>query len=193
MAAPTIAEAVFARNISEIKEEREHAGRIFSWPQKTVKKQAEFTETVRKALYASKIFTYAQGFALMTTASEKYGWALKYGEIAMIFRGGCIIRAQFLNKIREAYKKDPQLPNLLLDAYFSKTVEDYQADLRKTVSKAVESGVPIPAFMSSIAYFDSYRSPRLSANLIQAQRDYFGAHMFERVDRPGFFHFDWSK
>jgi len=138
------------------------------------------------------MISYAQGFAQLRAASEEYGWQLEFGAIAKIFRAGCIIRARFLQKITDAYVTAPALPNLLLDPYFQKVVTDYQAALRDVVSAAVQAGVPVPAFASAIAYFDSYRSERLPANLIQAQRDFFGAHTFERTDRPGSFHADWS-
>ena len=154
-----------------------------------------FIESVRRALYASKISSYAQGFALMKAAAQEYGWELDFGRIAMIFRGGCIIRAQFLHRIREAYDKEPDLANLMLAPYFKDIIERYQEDLRKVVSTAVLSGIPVQAMSSAIAYFDSYRSENLPANLLQAQRDYFGAHMFERTDKPRgeFFHFNWTE
>ena len=135
--------------------------------------------------------SYAQGFAQMRTASDVYDWNLQYGEIAKIFRAGCIIRARFLQKITEAYENNPELKNLVLDDYFKDIAYKYQAAVRVVVGLATQAGVPIPAFSSAIAYYDSYRSERLSANIIQAQRDYFGAHTYERVDKPGHFHFDW--
>jgi 6-phosphogluconate dehydrogenase len=141
----------------------------------------------------SKICSYAQGFAQMRVASEEYGWDLKYGDIAMIFRGGCIIRAQFLQKIKEAYDRDADLTNLLLDPYFKDIVEGYQSALREVISIAVKQGIPVPSFSSALAYYDSYRTETLPANLLQAQRDYFGAHTYQRVDKEGVFHTEWLK
>jgi len=190
---PTIAEAVFARCISAIKEERVEASRILKGPEAstfTVNKK-EFVESVRRALYASKICSYAQGFALMKGASKEYGWDLNYGNISMIFRGGCIIRAQFLQKIKEAYDNNPSIANLMLDPYFKGILENYQADWRKVVATAVTLGIPVPAISSAVTYFDSYRTANLPANLLQAQRDYFGAHTFERTDKEGKFHYQW--
>ena len=148
---------------------------------------------VRDSLYASKICSYAQGFALMRAVGEELGWKLNFGEIAMIWRGGCIIRARFLQRIKEAFDKNSALPNLLLDPYFKDILERTQQNWRTIISKAALAGVPIPAFAASLGYFDSYRSEQLPANLLQAQRDYFGAHTYERVDQPPgkFFHFDW--
>lgn len=188
---PTIAEAVFARCISAIKEERIAASKILKGPPVANFNgdRKEFVESVRRALYASKICSYAQGFALMKAAAKEYGWNLNYGNIAMIFRGGCIIRAQFLHKINEAYDKDPGLANLMLDPYFKDIMENYQDAWRKVISAAISIGIPVPAFSSALSYFDSYRSENLPANLLQAQRDYFGAHTFERVDREGIFHY----
>jgi len=191
--APTITEAVYARGISAIKNERVAASKVLKGPAvaKYNGSREEFTELVRKALYASKICSYAQGFALMRAASDEYGWNLNYGDIAMIFRGGCIIRARFLHKIKDAFDRNPELPNLMLDPYFKDVLENYQSAWRRVISVAVENGLPVPAFSSALAYFDSYRSEFLPANLLQAQRDYFGAHTFERVDREGVFHFRW--
>ncbi|GAA3314854.1 hypothetical protein GCM10020331_008460 [Ectobacillus funiculus] len=141
----------------------------------------------------SKICSYAQGFAQMRAASEEYDWNLRYGDIAMIFRGGCIIRAQFLQKIKEAYDRDSALANLLLDPYFKEIVESYQAALRQVLTVAIECGIPVPSFASAIAYYDSYRTETLPANLLQAQRDYFGAHTYQRVDKEGIFHTNWMK
>lgn len=192
---PLITEAVFARYISAMKDERVQASQHLSGPTTAkVFSEAErksIIESLRRALYMSKIISYAQGFAQLKMASETYDWALKYGEIAQIWRAGCIIRAQFLDLITEAFKKDPTLTNLLLDDYFKHIVHDYQPALRQIVALSVEAGIPTPAFSSAIAYYDSYRSERLPANIIQAQRDYFGAHTYERVDREGIFHFDW--
>jgi len=151
----------------------------------------ELVEKIRQALYFSKIMSYAQGFAQMRTASEEYDWNLQYGEIAKIFRAGCIIRARFLQKITEAYDRNPQLKNLVLDEYFMDVTNKYQDSVRDLVGVAVKAGVPVPAFSSAIAYYDSYRSERLPAFMVQAQRDYFGAHTYERVDKEGTFHFDW--
>lgn len=190
-----ITESVFARFISAIKEERVAASKRLSGPGKEAfqgDKQA-FIEAVRKALYASKIASYAQGFAQMRLASDEYGWDLNYGGIAMIFRGGCIIRARFLQNIKEAYDRNPELRNLLLDDYFKEIVESYQEAWREVIATAVTRGIPVPAFSSALAYYDSYRSERLPANLLQAQRDYFGAHTFERVDQEGSFHFQWME
>ncbi|MBA2873354.1 NADP-dependent phosphogluconate dehydrogenase [Thermaerobacillus caldiproteolyticus] len=190
---PIITESVFARFISAMKEERVKASQLLSGPR--VKPfegdRAHFIEAVRRALYMSKICSYAQGFAQMKAASDEYNWNLQYGNIAMIFRGGCIIRAQFLQKIKEAYDRDPELPNLLLDPYFKDIVENYQEALREIVAIAVTRGIPVPAFSSALAYYDSYRMETLPANLIQAQRDYFGAHTYERVDKEGIFHTEW--
>lgn len=193
VAVPTIAEAVFARCISAIKEERVVAGSVVKGPDRVVSpvEKTAFIEAVRRALYASKICSYAQGFALMKAAGREYGWNLDFGGIAMIFRGGCIIRAGFLQKIKEAYDRNPDLPNLMLDPYFKEILEKYQTEWRTVISAAVMNGLPVPAFMSALAYFDGYRSAELPANLIQAQRDYFGAHTFERVDKAGIFHHQW--
>ncbi|WP_336771490.1 NADP-dependent phosphogluconate dehydrogenase [Paenibacillus sp. MMO-58] len=188
-----ITESVFSRFISAMKEERVAASTKLSGPasHKYEGDTVEFIEAVRQALYASKIASYAQGFAQMKVASEHYGWHLNYGNIAMIFRGGCIIRAGFLQNIKDAYDKDPALNNLFLDEYFGGVIEKYQEAWRKVVAIAVTRGIPVPAFSSALAYYDSYRSANLPANLLQAQRDYFGAHTFERVDQAGSFHFQW--
>jgi 6-phosphogluconate dehydrogenase len=191
---PTIAEAVFARCISAIKEERAEASALLSGPRMAFHgDREEFLESIGQALYASKICSYAQGFALMGAAAAEYGWELNLGEIAMIWRGGCIIRARFLSRIKEAYDREPELRNLLLDPYFREIVGESQPRWRQVVGTAIQMGVPVPAFSSAITYFDAYRSERLWANLIQAQRDYFGAHTYERTDRPGSFHSEWSK
>jgi 6-phosphogluconate dehydrogenase len=190
-----ITESVFARNISAIKEERVKASKVLNGPAKsefTGDKQ-QFIEQVRQALYLSKICSYAQGFAQLRAASNEYNWDLNYGEIAMIWRGGCIIRAQFLQKIKEAYDRNPELDNLLLDEYFKGIAERYQESLRKVVATAALNGIPAPCFSSALAYFDSYRTETLPANLLQAQRDYFGAHTFERVDKEGVFHHNWME
>jgi 6-phosphogluconate dehydrogenase len=194
--APTIAEAVFARCVSAQKEERVRASGMLRGPGaagNNADRGPAWTDAVRDALYCSKICSYAQGFALMGTASGENRWGLKFGEIAQIWRGGCIIRARFLQKITEAYARDPHLDNLLLDPYFAGVVDAAQGNWRRVVARAAMSGVPVPAFASALSYFDSYRSARLPANLLQAQRDYFGSHTYERVDAPRgkFFHLDW--
>ncbi|HHU77674.1 MAG: decarboxylating NADP(+)-dependent phosphogluconate dehydrogenase [Caldicoprobacterales bacterium] len=192
IATPTITEAVFARCISAIKEERVAASQVFSGPDVIYdgdKKQ--FGEAIRQALFASKICSYAQGFAMMREASREYDWDLNFGEIALMWRGGCIIRAQFLDTIKDAFEKEPDLPNLLMAPYFKDAVEKAQDNWRLVVSTAVNMGLPVPAFSSALSYFDSYRRARLSANMIQAQRDYFGAHTYKRVDKPGTFHTEW--
>jgi len=193
--AQTIAEAVFARALSAIKNERLVAAQKLAGPEVkfTGDKQA-FLEQLRQALFASKICSYAQGYQLMRAAATEYKWDLNYGEIALMWRGGCIIRAQFLGNIKEAYDNSPGLQNLLLDDYFKDAVENSQSAWRKVVATAVEHGVPVPAFSSALAYYDGYRSAVLPANLLQAQRDYFGAHTYERVDRPAgeYFHTNWT-
>ena len=190
-----ITESVFARFISAMKEERVAASKQLNGPAASSYDgdPKEFIEAVRKALYASKIASYAQGFAQMRAASDAYNWNLNYGGIAMIFRGGCIIRAGFLQNIKDAYDRDPALKNLFLDKYFSGIVDNYQEAWRKVISIAVTRGIPVPAFASALAYYDSYRTERLPANLLQAQRDYFGAHTFERLDQKGSFHFQWME
>nr|MDH3075167.1 NADP-dependent phosphogluconate dehydrogenase [Bacillus velezensis] len=192
---PIITESVFARFISAMKEERVKASGLLSGPdvKPVTENKEELIEAVRKALFMSKICSYAQGFAQMKAASEEYNWDLKYGEIAMIFRGGCIIRAAFLQKIKDAYDREPELDNLLLDSYFKNIAESYQGALRQVISLAVAQGVPVPSFSSALAYYDSYRTAVLPANLIQAQRDYFGAHTYERTDKEGIFHTEWMK
>ncbi|MGY8713390.1 MAG: NADP-dependent phosphogluconate dehydrogenase [Verrucomicrobiia bacterium] len=193
--APTVSEAVFARCLSAVKEERVAASNILSGPSVKIisdNKQV-LVSAIRDALYCSKICSYAQGFQLMREAQKEYNWTLNFGEIAKIWRGGCIIRAAFLQKITEAYIKDPNLANLLLDDYFKECLDIYQSSWRKVISLAIESGIPVPTFSSAIAYYDGYRSERLPQNLLQAQRDYFGAHTYERTDeaRGKFFHLDW--
>lgn len=188
-----ITESVFSRFLSAMKEERVAASKVLSGPTAPAftGDKKEFIENVRKALFASKIVSYAQGFAQMRAASDEYGWDLKYGKIAMIFRGGCIIRSRFLQNIMDAYDQDPALKNLLLDPFFKNVVESYQDAWRQVISVAVANGVPVPGFSSALAYYDSYRTERLPANLLQAQRDYFGAHTFKRVDKEGVFHHQW--
>ncbi|MDR0534030.1 MAG: NADP-dependent phosphogluconate dehydrogenase [Verrucomicrobiales bacterium] len=193
--ASTMSEAVFARCLSALKDERVAAAKVLKGPANSQFEgnKAELIQAVRDSLYASKICSYAQGFALMRAASEQYNWNLNYGEIAMIFRGGCIIRARFLQRIKDAFDKNAKLPNLLLDPYFKDIIEKTQHNWRRIVSQAALTGIPVPAYSASLAYFDSYRSERLPANLLQAQRDYFGSHTYERVDQPRgkFFHLDW--
>lgn len=189
---PTITEAVFARCLSAIKDQRVYASTILKGPDAKFQGDInEFIESVRRALYTSKICSYAQGFALMSAAAQEYNWELEYGKIAKIFRGGCIIRAQFLNKISSAYEKDANIKNLMLDSYFKDIINNYQKDWRLVVSTAINSGIPVPGFSSALTYYDSYRSANLPANLLQAQRDYFGAHTFERTDKEGIFHHEW--
>lgn len=190
---PIITESVFARFISAMKDERVQASKLLKGPEVESFKgnKEELIEAVRKALYLSKIVSYAQGFAQMRAASGEYDWNLQYGDIAMIFRGGCIIRAQFLQKIKDAYDRDANLANLLLDPYFNEIAEGYQSALRKVLAVAIENGIPVPSFSSAIAYYDSYRTETLPANLLQAQRDYFGAHTYQRVDKEGVFHTNW--
>jgi 6-phosphogluconate dehydrogenase len=192
---PIITESVFARFISAMKQERVEASKVLSGPEAKPfdGDKKGFIESIRKALYLSKICSYAQGFAQMRAASEEYDWNLNYGEIAMIFRGGCIIRAQFLQKIKEAYDRNPELKNLLLDPYFKEITESYQQSLREIISAAVLNGIPVPSFSAALSYFDSYRTETLPANLIQAQRDYFGAHTYQRIDKEGIFHTEWME
>jgi 6-phosphogluconate dehydrogenase len=192
--ANAIAEAVFARCLSALKEERVAAAKKLKGPPTTYRgSRPKLVEAVRHALYSSKICAYAQGFQLMAAAQKEYDWALNFGTIAAIWRGGCIIRARFLQKITEAYRRDPGLVNLMLDPYFKKALASGQESWRDVVALAVRHGIPVPAFGSALSYFDGYRSARLPANLLQAQRDYFGAHTYERVDVPRgkFFHVDW--
>jgi 6-phosphogluconate dehydrogenase len=193
--APTVTEAVFARAMSAIKEERVAASRELSGPTfEEVLSRTEYVEMIRKALYASKICSYAQGYQLMKLAAEEYNWDLDFGNIALMWRGGCIIRAQFLDNVKKAFDKKPKLQNLLLDDYFKSILDSNQTAWRHVVAKAIEIGIPVPAFSSALAYYDGYRSEWLPANMIQAQRDYFGAHSYERIDRPRgeFFHTDWT-
>jgi len=192
----TIAEAVFARCISAIKDERVAASKILSGPAKiTDIDKKEFIGNIRKALFASKICSYAQGFQLLKAAAEEYGWDLNFGEIALMWRGGCIIRAAFLEDIKKAFDNNADLANLLLDPFFKNIIDNCQAAWRKVISKAIECGIPVPAFSSALAYYDAYRSEVLPANLLQAQRDYFGAHTYERTDKPRkeFFHTKWTE
>ncbi|PHE25958.1 NADP-dependent phosphogluconate dehydrogenase [Bacillus toyonensis] len=191
---PIITESVFARCISALKEERVNASKVLSGPKDKAAigvEKAELIEAVRQALYMSKICSYAQGFTQLKAASEAYDWNLDFGSISMLWRGGCIIRAAFLQNIKEAYETNTDLPNLLLDPYFKEIVESYQGGLRQIISMAVQQGIPIPAFSAAISYYDSYRTAKLPANLLQAQRDYFGAHTYKRVDKEGTFHTKW--
>ncbi len=191
---PTISAAVEARVLSAYKDQREAAERVLSGPETTFEGDREaIVGVVRDALYAGIISAYAQGFALLRVASAEYTYHLDYADIAKIWRGGCIIRAAFLETIRAAFARAPELPNLLMDSEIGQIVETRQQALRQTVQLAVQHGVPAPALSSALAYFDSYRTARLPANLIQAQRDYFGAHTYQRVDTPGTFHTDWKR
>ena len=190
-----IAEAVYSRSISALKDERVAASKKLKGPKPTIKgDHAKFTEDIRRALYASKIVSYAQGYMLMRAAAEAYHWNLNYGGIALMWRGGCIIRSVFLGKIKEAFDKNSKLLNLLLDPFFKKAIRDSQRSWRNVVAVAAKKGIPVPAFSTALAFFDSYRSERLPANLLQAQRDYFGAHTYERIDQPRgqFFHSNWT-
>jgi len=189
---PTINSAVEGRLLSAYKSERVVASRVLSGPRPAFRgDRAAFVQDVRRALYASKICAYAQGMALLRAASREYGYNLRLAELARIWRGGCIIRARLLGRIREAFTRDPDLPNLLLDAEFKDAVESRQESWRRVIQTAVEMGIPCAAMSVSLAYFDAYRSERLPANLLQAQRDYFGAHTYKRIDKPGVFHTEW--
>ncbi|MEY3000469.1 MAG: hypothetical protein RL648_683 [Verrucomicrobiota bacterium] len=193
--APTVAEAVFARCLSAVKEERVAASAILRGPEAGPFEgdRAAFLEAIHDALYCSKICSYAQGFQLMREAQKEYQWTLDFGQIAQIWRGGCIIRAAFLQKITEAYERAPELANLLLDPYFRERIHGAQANWRRVIGAAAMAGISVPTFSSALSYYDGYRSARLPQNLLQAQRDYFGAHTYERVDHPRgeFFHIDW--
>lgn len=190
-----ISEAVFARCLSAQKAERVEASKVISGP--AVKFDGDkkaLIDDLRNALFASKIISYAQGYLLMREAAKEYGWKLNYGGIALMWRGGCIIRSSFLGNIKEAFDKNPELNNLLLDEYFRKTVEDAQAGWRRVAAAAIVNGIPAPTITSALTYFDGFRTARLPANLLQAQRDYFGAHTYERLDKPRgeFFHTNWT-
>jgi 6-phosphogluconate dehydrogenase len=190
-----IGEAVYARCLSAMKDERVTASKILSGPKtKFSGDQKEFIENVRRALYCSKMISYAQGYMLLREAAKEEGWNLNLGGIALMWRGGCIIRSRFLGEIKRAFDKNPNLTNLLLDDFFRKTLIDYQDSWRRAIVGAIEAGVPTPAFGTALAFFDGYRSERLPANLLQAQRDYFGAHTYERIDKPRgeFFHSNWT-
>jgi len=191
-----VSEAVFARCLSAVKDERVAASKILKGPskKKTIAGKKAFVEDIRKAMYASKLTSYAQGYMLMREAAKEYKWDLNYGGIALLWRGGCIIRSTFLGKIKEAYDKNPELINLLLDSYFQKVMKNCQDSWRKVVAAATMLGIPIPSMSSSLAFYDGYRHKNLPANLLQAQRDYFGAHTYERIDKPRgeFFHTNWT-
>jgi 6-phosphogluconate dehydrogenase len=189
--------AVYARSLSAIKDARVRASEVLSGPAaapleiESDQQREEWVEAIRQALYASKVCSYAQGFVQLQAAAQEHDWPLNYGDCALLWRGGCIIRAQFLDRIKEAFEEQPDLENLLLHPYFKQVVEAAQESWRKVVVLATELGIPVPAFSTALAYYDAYRSERLPANLLQAQRDYFGAHTFQRVDREGTFHADW--
>jgi len=190
-----IGEAVYARCLSAMKEERVVASKVLSGPKPEFEgDKAAFVNDIREALYASKIISYAQGYMLLRAAAAEYNWNLNYGGIALMWRGGCIIRSVFLGRIKEAFDNKPDLTNLLLDPYFKAQVEAAQSAWRRVVAKSVEMGIPVPAMSSALAFYDGYREERLPANLLQAQRDYFGAHTYERVDKPRgeFFHTNWT-
>ena len=190
-----IGEAVFSRCLSSIKDERVEASKILSGPTPAFDgDKKEFISAIKDALYASKIVSYAQGYALMRAAADENNWNLNYGGIALMWRGGCIIRSAFLGKIKEAFDNQPGLSNLLLDPYFKAAIDKAQAGWRKVVAMAVMNGIPTPAFATALSYYDGYRTESLPANLLQAQRDYFGAHTYERVDKPRgeFFHTNWT-
>jgi 6-phosphogluconate dehydrogenase len=190
-----IAEAVYARCVSAMKEERVAAAKKLKGPKPTIKgDHKKFIEAIRQALYASKIVSYAQGYMLMHAAAAEQEWNLNYGGIALMWRGGCIIRSAFLGKIKEAFDKDAKLSNLMLNPFFRKAIKDCQRSWRNVVAMAAKKGIPVPAFSTALAFYDAYRSERLPANLLQAQRDYFGAHTYERVDKPRgeFFHTNWT-
>ncbi len=187
-----VTEAVYARSLSSMKASRVRASRVLQGPTNDFAgDRREFIHQVRDALYASKIVSYAQGFVQLRAASDEHEWSLNYGDCALLWRGGCIIRASFLDHIKAAFDVDPRLDNLLLAPYFTEAVHRAQSSWRNVVATAATLGIPVPAFMTALAYYDGFRSARLPANLLQAQRDYFGAHTYERVDREGSFHTDW--
>ena len=190
-----MAEAVYSRCISALKDERVAASKKLKGPRPAIKgDQQKLVEDIRQALYASKIVSYAQGYMLMRAAAKEYGWNLNYGGIALMWRGGCIIRSAFLGKIKEAFDANQKLTNLMLDPFFKKAIKGAQRSWRNVVAIAAKKGIPVPAFSTALAFYDSYRSERLPANLLQAQRDYFGAHTYERLDQPRgqFFHTNWT-
>jgi 6-phosphogluconate dehydrogenase len=191
-----MAEAVYSRCVSAMKSLRVEAAKVFGGASRRIEnaERAAFVADIRRALYASKIISYAQGYMLMAAAAEQNGWQLNYGGIALMWRGGCIIRSAFLGNIKDAFDQNPQLQNLLLAPFFEQAIKQSEASWRRVVATAVQQGIPVPAFSSALAFFDGFRSARLPANLLQAQRDYFGAHTYERVDRPRgeFFHTNWT-
>jgi 6-phosphogluconate dehydrogenase len=190
-----IGEAVYSRCLSAMKDERTAASKILKGPEApAIADRTAFIENVRRALYCSKMISYAQGYMLLREAAKDQGWHLNFGGIALMWRGGCIIRSRFLAKIKEAFDKNPQLSNLLVDEFFSGTLNEYQDSWRRAIGSAIQAGVPTPAFSTALAFYDGFRTERLPANLLQAQRDYFGAHTYERVDRPRgeFFHTNWT-
>jgi 6-phosphogluconate dehydrogenase len=190
-----ITEAVYARCISALKDERVAASQKLRGPKRTISgDRAKFIEEIRLALYASKIISYTQGYMLMRAAAREYAWNLNYGGVALMWRGGCIIRSVFLGKIKEAYDRKPELTNLLLDKFFKGEIKKCATSWRKVVAMAARKGIPTPAFSTALNFFDGYRSAWVPANMIQAQRDYFGAHTYERVDKPRgqFFHSNWT-
>jgi len=190
-----MAEAVYSRCVSALKDERVKAARKLKGPRPAISgDRAKFVEDIRKALYASKIVSYAQGYMLLKAAAKDNKWNLNYGGIALMWRGGCIIRSRFLGRIKEAYDKNPKLMNLMLDEFFKKAIKECQKSWRNVVATAAKKGIPVPAFSSALSFYDAYRSERLPANLLQAQRDYFGAHTYERLDKPRgeFFHTNWT-
>jgi len=190
-----IGEAVFARCLSALKEERVEASHLLEGPKVHFEGDKKaFTESIRQALYASKIISYAQGFMLIQQAAKDYHWRINFGGVALMWRGGCIIRSKFLNNIKDAYQKNPQIKNLLMDDFFKNALNKAQLEWRKVVAKSAELGIPTPCFSTALAFYDGYRSASLPANLLQAQRDYFGAHTYERVDQPRgqFFHTNWT-
>ena len=189
-----VTEAVYARCLSALKDERVRASKVLSGPKaKYDGDRKAFIEQIRHALFASKICSYAQGFVQMRAAAEEHDWPLNFGDCAMLWRGGCIIRAVFLDRIKEAFDANPKLENLLLAPYFSEAVQKTQDSWRNVVATAAKLGIPVPAFGAALAYYDGFRRDRLPANLLQAQRDYFGAHTYERIDKPGTFHTDWIR
>ncbi len=189
-----ITEAVYARCLSAQKEARVRASKILSGPDKKFEgDRDQFIEDVRQALYASKLCSYAQGYVQLNSAAEHFGWKLNNGDIALLWRGGCIIRSTFLQDIKAAFDKNPELENLLLDDFFRNAVEKAQPSWRRVVATAVELGLPGPSFTAALSYYDGYRQARLPANLLQAQRDYFGAHTYQRIDKEGTFHTDWIR
>jgi 6-phosphogluconate dehydrogenase len=190
-----IAEAVYSRCVSALKDQRVTAAKKLKGPRPSIKgDRAKLIEDIRRALYASKIISYTQGYMLMRAAAEQHRWNLNYGGIALMWRGGCIIRSVFLGKIKEAFDKNPELTNLLLDPFFKKAIKDCQRSWRNVVATAAKKGIPTPAFSTALAFYDQYRAAVLPANLLQAQRDYFGAHTYERIDQPRgqFFHTNWT-